>query len=1115
MTEARTEAVRRQGEAAAPGGSAWVSANAGTGKTTVLTNRLLRLLLDGAGPERLLAITFTRAAAAEMENRLFARLARWAAMNDRALAADIGKLAGGRPDPETLLHARKLLVRVLECPGGMRIQTIHAFCQSLLGSFPIEAGLPPHFRVLDESEALAFRREARTETLRQAAGKDEALEAALAEVVRAGGEDELHKVLDQLTRDRFRLLAAVKAAGGVDTYAVKIANVLEVKPGEDEDDVIRAAHGRSLARAGQLEAAAAALPAGTNKTASMQVAGIRSWLARGGSDEGLAEAWENWRLVFLTKAGTIRSRLVPAAVQRGNPEVTALLADEAEKVEQEEHRRRRVRIARVSAAFVRLGVDEVERYERFKRNRAAVDYDDLIERTGRLLTRREASEWILYKLDNGIDHVLVDEAQDTSPGQWRVIEAVAGEFFAGRGTREDGPPRTLFAVGDPKQSIFRFQGADPEAFGRMRESFGTRATDGRIPWQVVDLNLSFRSTPAVLGAVDAVANSCGPGVASEDERVEHLADRVAVPGSVEAWPPVEPDEGATGQNAAVEKLAGMMAERIAAMTEGTAPEGGPPVPPGDIMVLVRKRIPFMPYIARALKLRGVPVAGLDRMQLVEQAAVVDLMNLGRFLLLPDDDLALANVLKGPLCGLDRGISEEGLFALAHGRKGRLWGALRERHAERPEYGAARERLTHLLRLAERLAPFDLFSEALDGEGGSRNALLARLGSDAGEAVEEFLVQAVEYGNREVPSLEGFLAWLTREEIEVKRDMEAAGGSVRILTVHGAKGLEAPVVFVAERAGKPILQDKVTWTGDGTVLRRFPGDQREAITEGIAMRQEEEDLREYRRLLYVAMTRARDRLVIASWRKREGKSDEHWPAMAWNALPDAGATEADPPVPGLPGPVLALANDGPERAGEEAPAPPAPGAPAPAWARIPPAPEPPVRRPRSPSGPPGRVVDPAAVMRGEFAHLLLDRLPDEPPFDREGTALELGRRHAADLPEAVRSEVAGKVIGLLADPALADLFGAGSRAEVRIAGQVGDDIVRGRVDRLVVDGERALAVEFKSGAAPKSWASAHPAHRNQILDYVALLRDMHPDREVRGALLYLEGPVLIEAEARPT
>ena len=1121
MTAASVEARRRQREASDPDISAWVSANAGTGKTKVLTDRFLRLLLNGVPPEHIVAITFTRAAAAEMENRLFAELTKWAADDDAAINRRIEELVGHAPAdlPASAEVARRLLVQVLECPGGIRIQTIHAFCQSLLASFPLEAGLAPHFRALDEIEAAALRMEARTSMLQAAGQQGGALAEAFRTVARTLAERQIGEVLNDFSSRRKPFHEIVNRSGGIDAYVARMAARLDIDPTDTEAGVIRRAWRRTdpgnAGSAARLALDVLVSEADRKPSLGKTADALEAWLDAPDDDAALPGRWSSWRDVFVTQQGTPRQRIPWTSLR--SPDTVRFLEAECSAMLEDIETLKAIRTFSLSSAIARLAEEERRRYERLKRNLVAVDYDDLLVRAADLLTKRSASDWILYKLDGGVSHILVDEAQDTAPSQWQVISAVAEDFFSGASATQEAR-RTIFAVGDPKQSIYRFQGADPDGFARKSRQFEDRVSGARLPWKSVQLDLSFRSAPALLKAVDRFWNTEREGP-RDGEQTTHSAQRADAHGRIEVWPPVEPEKGDERPNAHVRRLASLMAERIRTLiypSDGTRSRYGP----GDIMVLVRQRLPLMPFVVRALREAGIPVAGVDRMRLIDQPPVIDLVELARFLLHPHDDLALANVLKGPLAGLDQGLGEDQLFALAHGRDARsLWDSLREHADEDAAYRTVYDRLRVLAAKAASETPFDLFSFALDGEQGSRTALLARLGPDAADAVEEFLFQALEFGRREIPSLERFTNWIEGESLEVKRDMELTSGSVRIMTVHAAKGLEAPVVFIAEREGKPRLRSSIVWDPDDTAIFKLPEVERPDVVTKLQNEFAEEEQREYERLLYVAMTRAKDRIVVASWQKRPSKEPGSWwsnlvrSALVSNADFDVTVDSTFPSVDRGETPAYVFEENAAGSDRETKPAPPASAerSDLPTWlvTRAPSERAPRLARRAAPEvDDDGKAM---ALARGTLAHQLLEHLAGLGGAERRGRASALAERLAPELPDSMRAGLCSVVLGVLERPEFAFMFSADTRAEVRIAGELEDRLVEGQIDRLIVTDDEVIVIDFKTGASPPSWQDAPAGYREQIADYVALLANTYPGRNVRGMLFYIEGPVLLEPD----
>jgi ATP-dependent helicase/nuclease subunit A len=1137
-----------QRRAADPAASVWVGASAGTGKTRVLTERVLRLLLGGTPPEKILCITFTRAAAAEMAERIGATLRRWAVMGEADLQRALFDLAGVRPTRADERQARRLFARVLDTPGGMKIMTIHAFCQSLLRRFPLEAGLPPHFELMEERQAVELLAGVRDRLFRD---PDPDLAAAIGEVTAKANEEAFAGLMAELARERGRLARLLEAHGGIAGLAKRIDGAFGLAAGESEASIVmQACRDEAFDGAGLARAAEALLTG--SKTDRERGDRIAAWLAdpagRGGGFAAYAAA-------FLTRNGKGDGiqRLMTKALALENPDALAALQAEQLRVAQVVERRRAAIVARSTEALMAIGEAIVAGYQAEKRRRSLIDYDDLVLAAVDLLERTGAAPWVLYKLDGGIDHILVDEAQDTNPDQWRVISALTAEFFAGLGAREQ--PRTVFAVGDEKQSIFSFQRADPAEFARMRGHFAHAAEAAAKPWARVGLDVSFRSTAPVLQFVDAVFadERARDGLFLEAARpLRHGVQRIGQGGLVELWPLVTadgpepagpwslPTEQGRRDNPAAE-----LARRIAATVRGWLDGGemlesrGRPIRPGDILVLVRTRNAFFAELVRALKEAGVPVAGMDRMKLVEQLAVMDLLALAEFLLLPEDDLSLATVLKSPLIGL----SEDALFDLAHARQGSLWRALR-RDAEdegAAEGGAAAGAAAWLAGLLDRVdfeRPFELFAHVLaapcpaDAQSG-RRAMLGRLGGEAEDPLDELLSLALAFEARHVPSLQGFLHWIRAGEIEVKREMESADSRVRIMTVHGAKGLEAPVVFLPDttRLPKPVQGGTLLWPDapDGIPVWVPPRDDEDERSRAVRQAYERRVAQEYARLLYVALTRARDRLYVCGYAGERAVPEDCWYRFCQAAVQRLDGVETEPagwPAgpeedPALLARFRAVQTVPPEEE-ERAPSP-AAVEPLPDWVLADPPREPEPPRPLSPSRPeeadppvrsPLGPDDGSRYRRGRLVHALLQRLPEAPPEDRAEAARRYLARPVHGLAPEEAAEIAAETLAVLETPEFAPLFGPDSRAEVPLAGLVAGRPMAGQVDRLVVEESRVLVVDYKTSRPPPVRESdVHPAYVRQMALYRGALRGVFPGRTVVCALLWTDGPVLMALSDR--
>ncbi len=813
MTSALSLVAAQQRKATDPTASAWVSANAGTGKTYVLVRRVLRLLLAGSAPDRILCLTFTKAAASEMANRLFRQLATWAVADVARLTKDLAGLLGRAPTPAEIARTRTLFAAAIETPGGLKVQTIHGFCERLLQRFPLEAGLSPGFAVLDEQQQAALLEASTAAVLSEATSAEGPLLDALNRIVANAGEGTFETLLKTAIneRDAIRELL-LKAADADDPFTeieARLRKLLGVPPDTSEDDLTTVFY--NLFTEDAIGDIVGALHTGSsmdlNAADRLSVALIAT---------SPAEKIAALTSFLLTEKREPRKKLATKGVADHHPGLLDQLNRAAESAAILTQQRQGLALATATSALLRIADRVIDQYTARKNANAGLDYADLIAKTAGLLSSSADTQWVLFKLDGGLDHILVDEAQDTSPLQWRIVTALAEEFFAGAGAGDR--QRTVFAVGDEKQSIYGFQGAAPKLFEKTGREFEDQAAMARSSYFRVALNTSFRSVAPVLEAVDRVfaTPEAASGLTASGDPVVHAVHRLGEGGRIEIWPTevaeeVQPEEPwlplAPSDTTAPEvRLAARIADTIAgwiASGEKIVAENRP-ITPGDVLILLRKRNPFAPVIIRALKARGIPVAGADRIKVTQQIAVEDLVALGHFLLLPEDDLALATVLKSPLIGLD----DDDLFKLGHTRRGTLWSALQKQATDDPRFTEAVEALKRWRSEADFFPPFEFYSRLLDKDG-RRARLLSRLGPEAGDAIDEFLNLAIRFDQDEPPSLQGFVDWLGKAEPEIKRDMDQGRNEVRVMTVHGAKGLEAPIVFLPDTcsvkgAGDPSL-----------------------------------------------------------------------------------------------------------------------------------------------------------------------------------------------------------------------------------------------------------------------------------------------------------------------
>jgi ATP-dependent helicase/nuclease subunit A len=1115
-----------QAQASRPHAHVWLSASAGTGKTHVLSARVLRLLLADVAPECILCLTFTKAGAAEMAERVHGTLARWVQIDETALFHDLEAL-GEASGPEARARARLLFAKVLDATGGgLKIQTIHSFCQSLLAAFPLEAGLVPGFKPLDDRAQSELSRAALIAMIEQAErSHDSALIGAIEALALRLGEQATvayfakcvpaSRLLDALPENLASfLLLLLDLPDDVDAYIAAHC----------ADEAICAADVRSIAAAnrdwGTKTGLAIADTVGLwlNADLAERVALIEPLLACLVTKDGLAKNRNNEKLLVLEPGYTALAESIGAQLRA--------LADLPGQVA----------YARAAAQGLHAGRAYARAYAAAKRLAGVVDFDDLIGRASELLQTPGIADWIRYKLDQRIDHMLVDEAQDTNTAQWDLVEAIVEDYFEAEPDDERGVRRTLFVVGDTKQAIFGFQGTSPRAFVDALQRFQARA--GRTG-HVIDelpLALSFRSMPAVLDVVDAMLDAIGHDAIGLPRPAEHHRAARSYPGQVLLLPPTmarlkeEDDEEAPESDEAGDDWTWLAdherlhAERIARQVKAWLDPRNPlmlrskgrPARPGDILILLRSRGALSRLIVARLYEAGVPVAGVDRLRLQAPLAVQDLLAALRFAVQPEDDLNLANLLVSPLIGW----SQDDLLARAVPREGSLWSHLRATLAD--EIAPLRG----LLNAADFTTPYRYLEAILSGPLDGRRKLVARLGEEARDAIDELLNAALGFEADDHPSLQRFIDWFDRGDADIKRELAEGGDMVRVMTVHGSKGLEAPVVILADAAFDPgrrprgaVLELPVA----GQKLPLIPPSKAEACTKIAEAMQEADaaETEEHWRLLYVGMTRAEEMLVVtgALGSSAKGEAAElSWHRAVERALTGLGAATVetghwgqgllwtgpgdlkDAPPPKEAAPAAEAAND------------------LPPWLRMPAPVEARPPRPLAPSAAPeDDVPDPPpdaamrrAAERGRLIHALFERLPDVAPADRRAAA-DRWLAGAGQLSDpAARSTLIDHALAVIDDPAHAALFSPDALAEAPIAAVVGEQVIAGTVDRLLVTDTLIHVVDFKTGrAVPADAASVAPAHVRQVAAYAAALGTIFPDREIRASLLYSAGPSLID------
>ncbi len=1132
------DVLQRQIDASEPDISAWVAANAGSGKTHVLMLRVIKLLLRSVDPAKILCITFTKAAAANMATRVFDELAKWTRYDDTELDAAIAHI-GEIPDAATRARARQLFAIALETPGGLKVQTIHAFCARLLHQFPFEADVAARFSVLDDTmERQLLDRLQLKVMLEAAANPQSALGRALTNAVAFAADQTFKDVVRDAIGKRDEIERWIAAAGGLDAALAELSRSLGLDTADSSEAIADEFFSNSLIPASEWPALMAALAEGTDNDRKHidRLEAVRT--ARGSA------RIEAYLAIFCTAEFAPRKSVVTKTFANKHPELAQRLNEEQRRVCALLDKSRAVECRDRSAALITIAHAVIGHYRTEKNRRGLLDYDDLIDRTLALFDKTSPS-WVLYKLDAGIDHVLIDEAQDTSPKQWDIIGTIIGEFTAGAGARPR--KRTLFAVGDDKQSIFSFQGAEPRRFSAMQRHFKQAFEAVKLDWRLVPLQTSFRSGATLLEAVDTVfaRAEAYQGLSADPVRTVHSALADAVPGFVEIWPLVEPDDKVERDawqaplNAESEKSPRVqLARKIARQVRrwiGREAVGrdGRPARAGDILVLVRQRGPLFEAIIRALKHENVPVAGADRLVLTEHIAIMDLIALADALLLPQDDLALACVLRSPLFGF----SDEDLYRIAWDRGARsLHGSLIGRAGDDPRFADAAARIERLTDAARRDTPFAFYARLLGSDGG-RKRFLERLGHEANDALDEFLNLALAYESRETPTLQGFIAWLRAAQAEVKRDMEITRDEVRVMTVHGAKGLEAPIVVLADTTTAPagprpprlLALPPSRAIPDAPPALVWAGRKDQDVPALATAREEAQQAAcdEYRRLLYVAMTRAAERLIVCGVDGARQRPQGCWYDLIADALrehPDTVAIDdGDGKVHRFQKqrpPSVAIAQ-GAKDIGRP---------PVPLWLHRPAPAQSPQARVVTPSGADedrsylaggGALDRKSALARGRIVHRLMQSLPDIAPERRAEAAQHHLSRAGSAFGADERAEIVSQVMSVIGDPRFAALFAPGSRAEVPIVGRLTSGhgsgvLVSGQIDRLAVTAEAVLIADYKTNRlAPRSIEELLVRHGGYVLQlalYRAVLALIYRNRPIRAALVWTDLPDLMEIPA---
>jgi ATP-dependent helicase/nuclease subunit A len=1128
----KTEHLSRQNSASNPIHSVWVSANAGAGKTHILVERIIRLLLPpfNCPPHKILCLTYTKAAATEMTERLFHRLGAWITKTDAELLDDITKMTGRTPAYNDIIIARRLFASVLETAGGLKIQTIHGFCEHLLRRFPNESGYPTDFTLLSDVDLKNIYHDALNNlSLYVLQNPQTELANALGVISK---HYNMNDFIDLVINSR-KIYTQITADGSEFWNAERLVQTLGL-PSEIEnkniyDDFL------NLLDDTKISCLISALESGgtnDNKRADtlkyIQIKGI--------------DNFNLWSELFLTgkKEMRVKKSFITKDIQKKFPDLSDYLFTLYDVFAKTYIHHNGMLIYDLTKNTSLVLKNIYTFIDNVKHAKNVCDFDDIIMRTRNLLTNTDVSSWVLWKFDGGIDHILVDEAQDTAPEQWDIIRSITQDFFKPNHNDNGFKHRTVFAVGDEKQSIYGFQGAAPEKMAQNADFFASQASSINHQWSAENLRGSFRSSPAIMNLVDNVfQNEAAAGVLFGNlERIEHYAVANMGPGYVEMMPPVVPvqNDNADAWTDALDSVSSLSPKAINAkkialkiqellQSPKLIPSTRRPAEPKDIMILLQKRDATMQSLIKELIALKIPVSGLDRIYLLNEMAILDMLALIDFCLYTDDDLSLAQILRSPLCD----ISEEDLFILCHNRTGKLWHSLDLHKDNKPNFSDAYHFLNILLMQSQTLSVFEFISFVLETHQG-RKKFIARLGRDCLDGLDELVNKALAFGQNRNPSLQAFVQFMRDSGGNQKRDIDTNHNAVQIMTIHGSKGLEAPIVFLPDCCDLPKtngdLFKRFVITADNTPMILKEGGQHPTAIDHKEFLKSK-DLDENRRLLYVALTRAKDWLFI-SGKLRKSKNDKYkisdkcwyhyikngllcldnydmidsensqFPTYIYNDIatheitykPKPAVTESSPPAlhtRSLPAWALADAVT--------------------------------IQHQKNKFIAPSTATnthyvhdDDNAKMRGIIIHKLLEILVNMPPQHRPQATDNYLKKYnlTAQTHERYKSEI----FNLMDNPDFNILLSSNGLSEVPIMGQIPelDNMnVSGQIDRMVITDTQILLADYKTD---KDLSKDTPLPEQYVLQmalYQSACKHIYPNKTIKCFIIATAKPDIIEID----
>lgn len=1046
--------------------STWVSASAGTGKTKILTDRVLRLLLQNVPFNKILCLTFTNAAANEMQERIIAQLEKWSHSSQENLIDSLQNTLGRKPTKDELIKASSLFELYLKTQDQINIYTIHSFCQKILKKFPLEAGISPHFKIIDEFKVNKIIRDIK----RQIFNLPE-IQHVINFLIENFHELTIDGIFNEIISIKTKILTkklnSLSVESNTELSGLECINNLAKHDPNISIDVISNSDIKNLI----INSLGADL-------ASLDI-----------------------KPFFLTLSGEKKKRIVTKKIAY----LSSDLYEELEKIQDQIYQLDQIKktenLLSNSRLFEILAEKLILEFESYKNKNAFLDYDDLILHTQSLLTNSKAKEWVLYKLDGGIEHLLVDEAQDTSNNQWLIIEALAQEFYSGESGNNKS--RTIFVVGDEKQSIFSFQGADTSTFSYMNKFLNDKLKEGKKAFETIDLNTSYRSTKEILTCVHYVFNKIARK-SPEDFKAklpEMVPYRNAHNGLVQLWPlcsnegddvddkfwPICPENIQNNSKVILaKKIANYVKEQIS--SGRILPSTNNKISAQDFMILFRSRDDFTDEVIKALKEAKIDITGLDRISLADDLAVADLIAIAKFVLNPENDLNLATLIKSPILGL----SEQELYKLvivAKDNKLSLW----EYVKLTDKYSLIKDKLEEFLALY-RFFPLNNFFPYITDVMDYRNIM-----NKNDEAINEFLKLSndyfLEYGN----SLQNFIYWILKNPITVKRDTESSN-KLRIMTVHGSKGLQAPIVILCDTTKLPTMSDRFIWDENDQLLSAKSSSYIPAFYEAIKAKEQHKAYQEYLRLLYVGMTRAEDHLVICGYQGNSKIPENCWYELIRESLQEIGSLDRDGKIT-YGDNSLACSNQNL-----------------------------PIRLVENKKAELGITNPPTPWKISKTVRLSYTNIETEASY-RNADLLEYGLVFHKILEEAVRNKnltnityhplittldstlqkrIKTSMEKIVINEEFKELLKYDLKTEVSFGYKTDSEIKIGRVDLLIIQKERIIIIDYKSGKSNKELIP--DTYIKQLRFYKQAFREIYPDKIIDCKIIWLDRGAIVNVAA---